>query len=147
MRSKELYFILGCVLTIILGGFFLLPKVVKEFQDEEVIRVRITLENRCTITDEAFVVLDESTKIKTPFYGKVAVLRTERNAPLRLWMSPNFPQFRYDGEIQRAEEEMMMISDCNRNPRMDSIMKSMREAFSSSDKKKKNEISKLANFI
>ena len=133
MRSKELYFILTCVLTIILGGFFLLPKVVKEFQDEEVIRVRITLENRCTITDEAFVVLDESTKIKTPFYGKVAVLRTERNAPLRLWMSPNFPHFRYDGEIQRAEEEMVMISDCNLNPRMDSIMKSMREAFSSQD--------------
>ena len=136
MRSKELYFILACVLTIILGGFFLLPKVVEEFQEEEVIRVRITLENRCKITDEAFVVLDESTKIKTPFYGKVAVLRTERNAPLRLWMSPNFPQFRYDGEIQRAEEEMVMISDCNRNPRMDSIMKSMREAFSSSDNKK-----------
>jgi len=136
MRSKELYFILACVLTIILGGFFLLPKVVEEFQDEEVIRVRITLENRCKITDEAFVVLDESTKIKTPFYGKVAVLRTERNAPLRLWMSPNFPQFRYDGEIQRAKEEMVMISDCNRNPRMDSIMKSMREAFSSSDSEK-----------
>ena len=139
MRSKELYFILACVLTIILGGFFLLPKVVEEFQDEEVIRVRITLENRCKITDEAFVVLDESTKIKTPFYGKVAVLRTERNAPLRLWMSPNFPQFRYDGEIQRAEEEMVMISDCNRNPRMDSIMKSMREAFSSSDSEKEGE--------
>ena len=137
MRRKELYFILACVLTIILGGFFLLPKVVEEFQDEEVIRVRITLENRCKITDEAFVVLDESTKIKTPFYGKVAVLRTERNAPLRLWMSPNFPQFRYDGEIQRAEEEMVMISDCNRNPRMDSIMKSMREAFSSSDSERK----------
>ena len=136
MRSKEVYFILACVLTIILGGFFLLPKVVKEFQDEEVIRVRITLENRCKITDEAFVVLDESTKIKTPFYGKVAVLRTEKNAPLRLWMSPNFPQFRYDGEIQRAEEEMVMISDCDRNPRMDSIMKSMREAFSSSDSEK-----------
>ena len=136
MRSKEVYFILACVLTIILGGFFLLPKVVKEFQDEEVIRVRITLENRCKITDEAFVVLDESTKIKTPFYGKVAVLRTERNAPLRLWMSPNFPQFRYDGEIQRAEEEMVMISDCDRNPRMDRIMKSMREAFSSSGNKK-----------
>ena len=136
MRSKEIYFILACVLIIVLGGFFLLPKVFKEFQDEEVIRVRVTLENRCKITDEAFVVLDESTKIKTPFYGKVAVLRTERNAPLRLWMSPNFPQFRYDGEIQRAEEEMVMISDCNRNPRMDSIMKSMREAFSSSDSEK-----------
>ena len=136
MRSKEVYFILACVLIMILGGTFLLPKVFKEFQDEEVIRVRITLENRCKITDEAFVVLDESTKIKTPFYGKVAVLRTERNAPLRLWMSPNFPQFRYDGEIQRAEEEMVMISDCNRNPRMDSIMKSMREAFSSSDSKR-----------
>ena len=135
MRSKEVFFILTCVLIMIVGGFFLLPKVFKEFQDKEVIRVRITLENRCKITDEAFVVLDESTKIKTPFYGKVAVLRTERNAPLRLWMSPNFPQFRYDGEIQRAEEEMVMISDCNRNPRMDSIMKSMREAFSSSDNK------------
>ena len=136
MGSKEVYFILACVLILVLGGIFVLPKVFKEFQDEEVIRVRVTLENRCKITDDAFVVLDESTKIKTPFYGKVAVLRTERNAPLRLWMSPNFPQFRYDGEIQRAEEEMVMISDCDRNPRMDSIMKSMREAFSSSDSKK-----------
>ena len=120
----------------IFGGIFLFPKVFKEFHGEEVIKVRITLKNGCKITDDAFVVLDESTKIKTPFYGKVAVLRTERNAPLRLWMSPNFPQFRYDGEIHRAKEEMVMISDCNRNPRMNSIMKSMREAFSSSESKK-----------
>ena len=136
MRSKEFYFVLACALVIIIGGIFLFPKVFKEFQGEEVIRVRITLQNGCKITDDAFVVLDDSTKIKTPFYGKVAVLRTERNAPLRLWMSPNFPQFRYDGEIQRAEEEMVMSSDCNRNPRMNSIMKSMRETFSSSESKK-----------
>ncbi|MAP00545.1 MAG: hypothetical protein CML35_02065 [Rhodobacteraceae bacterium] len=136
MRTKEASFVFACIAIITLGGLFLLPKVFKEFKGEEVIRVRVTLENRCTITDDAFVVLDESTKIKTPFYGKIAILRTERNAPLRLWMSPNFPQFRYDGEIQRAQEEMVMISDCNRNPRMDSVMKSMREAFSSKENKK-----------
>ena len=136
MRTKEAAFVFACIAIIAFGGLFLLPKVFKEFKGEEVIRVRVTLENRCTITDDAFVVLDESTKIKTPFYGKIAILRTERNAPLRLWMSPNFPQFRYDGEIQRAQEEMVMISDCNRNPRMDSVMKSMREAFSSKENKK-----------
>ena len=136
MKTKEASFVLACIAIITLGSLFLLPKVFKEFKGEEVIRVRVTLENRCTITDDAFVVLDESTKIKTPFYGKIAILRTERNAPLRLWMSPNFPQFRYDGEIQRAQEEMVMISDCNRNPRMDSVMKSMREAFSSKENKK-----------
>ena len=136
MKYKEVSFILGCIIIISVGGIFLIPKVFKEFQDEEVIRVRVSLENKCSITDDAFVVLDESTKIKTPFYGKIAVLHTKRNAPLRLWMSPNFPQFRYDGEIQRAEEEMVMISDCNRNPRMDRVMKSMREAFSSSKGKK-----------
>ena len=136
MKYKEISFILGCIVIIFVGGIFLLPKVFKEFQDEEIIRVRVSLENKCSITDDAFVVLDENTKIKTPFYGKIAILRTERNAPLRLWMSPNFPQFRYDGEIQRAEEEMVMVSDCNRNPRMDSVMKSMREAFSSSEGKK-----------
>jgi len=136
MKYKEVSFVLACIVIISVGGFFLLPKVFKEFQDEEIIRVRVSLENKCAITDDAFVVLDESTKIKTPFYGKIAILRTERNAPLRLWMSPNFPQFRYDGEIQRAEEEMVMVSDCNRNPRMDSVMKSMREAFSFSEGKK-----------
>ena len=136
MRTKEAAFVFACIAIIALGGLFLLPKVFKEFKGEEVIRVRVTLENRCTITDDAFVVLDESTKIKTPFYGKIAILRTERNAPLRLWMSPNFPQFRYDGETQRAQEEMVMISDCNRNPRMDSVMRSMREAFSSKENKK-----------
>ena len=91
MRTKEAAFVFACIAIIALGGLFLLPKVFKEFKGEEVIRVRVTLENRCTITDDAFVVLDESTKIKTPFYGKIAILRTERNAPLRLWMSPNFP--------------------------------------------------------
>ena len=136
MKYKEVSFVLGCIVIIFVGGFFLFPKVFEEFQDEEIIRVRVSLENKCSITDDAFVVLDENTKIKTPFYGKIAILRTERNAPLRLWMSPNFPQFRYDGEIQRAQEEMVMISDCNRNPRMDSVMKSMREAFSSSESKK-----------
>ena len=136
MKYKEVSFVLGCIVIIFVGGFFLLPKVFKEFQDEEVIRVRVSLENKCSITDDAFVVLDESTKIKTPFYGKIAVLRTKRNAPLRLWMSPNFPQFRYDGEIQRAQEKMVMISDCNRNPRMESVIKSMREAFSSPEGKK-----------
>ena len=135
MRIKEISFVLGCIFIMSVGAFFLLPRVFKEFQDEEIIRVRVSLKNKCSITDDAFVVLDESTKIKTPFYGKIAILRTERNAPLRLWMSPNFPQFRYDGEIQRAEEEMVMVSDCNRNPRMDSVMKSMREAFSPSEEK------------
>ena len=132
MKYKEVSFVLGCIVIIFMGGFFLLPKVFKEFQDEEIIRVRVSLENKCSITDDAFVVLDESTKIKTPFYGKIAVLRTERNAPLRLWKSPNFPQFRYDGEIQRAEEEMIMVSECDQTPRMNNIMKSMRDAFSSS---------------
>ena len=132
MKIKEVSFVLACILIILLGCFFLIPQIFKEFRDKEVIRVRVTLENRCTITDDAFVVLDESTKIKTPFYGKIAVLRTERNAPLRLWMSPNFPQFRYDGEIQRAKEEVVMVSDCDQTPRMNNIMKSMRDAFSSS---------------
>ena len=132
MKIKEVSFVLACISIILLGCFFLIPQIFNEFRDKEVIRVRVTLENRCTITDDAFVVLDESTKIKTPFYGKIAVLRTERNAPLRLWMSPNFTQFRYDGEIQRAEEEMVMVSDCDQTPRMDNIMKSMRDAFSSS---------------
>jgi len=108
-----------------------LPSIMKEFGPEEIIRVRVTLENKCTLADDAFVVLDEEKNIKTPFYGKVAVLYTRKDAPLRLWMSPNFPEFRYDGEIQRAEENMVMISDCDRNPRMDSIFKSMREQFSS----------------
>lgn len=132
MKIKEVSFVLACILIILLGCFFLIPQIFIEFRHKEVIRVRVTLENRCTITDDAFVVLDESTKIKTPFYGKIAVLRTEKNAPLRLWMSPNFPQFRYDGEIQRAEEEMVMVSDCDQTPRMNNIMKSMRDAFSSS---------------
>ena len=139
MRSKEGFFILACVLIMVLGGIFLLPKVFEEFQDKEIIRVRITLENRCALAESICCARCESTKIKTPFYGKVAVLRTERNAPLRLWMSPNFPQFRYDGEIQRADEEMIMVSDCDRNPRMDSIMKSMRESFSSSESKEKEQ--------
>ena len=55
MKYKEVSFVLGCIVIIFVGGFFLLPKVFKEFQDEEVIRVRVALENKCSITDDAFV--------------------------------------------------------------------------------------------
>ena len=131
MRSSEVVFATICIFLLGVGGFFLLPSIMKEFGPEELIRVRVTLENKCTLVDDAFVVLDEEKNIKTPFYGKVAVLYARKDAPLRLWMSPNFPEFRYDGEIQRAKKNMVMISDCDRNPRMDSIFKSMREQFSS----------------
>jgi hypothetical protein len=129
MKKGEISFAVICIGILGIGSYLLIPQIVKEFTPEEIIRVRVSLENRCTITDDAFVVLDESTNIKTPFYGKIAVLRTRRQSPLRLWMSPNFPQFRYDGEVQKAEENMTMISDCDANPRMNTIMKSMREAF------------------
>ena len=59
MKYKEVSFVLGCIVIISVGGFFLLPKVFKEFQDEEIIRVRVSLENKCSITDDAFVVLDD----------------------------------------------------------------------------------------
>ena len=60
----------------------------KEFNPEEIIRVGVTLENKCTLTDDAFVVLDEEKNIKT-LYGKVAVLILE-GCTLRLWMSQIF---------------------------------------------------------
>ncbi len=138
MRSSEILFAIICIILLGVGSYFMLPSIMKEFSPEEIIRVRVTLENKCTLTDDAFVVLDEEKNIKTPFYGKVAVLYTRKGAPLRLWMSPNFPEYRYDGEIQRAEENMVMISDCDRNPRMDTIFKSMRDQFSSEKSDQKN---------
>ena len=138
MRSSEILFAIICVILLGVGSYFMLPSIMKEFSPEEIIRVRVTLENKCSLTDDAFVVLDEEKNIKTPFYGKVAVLYTRKGAPLRLWMSPNFPEYRYDGEIQRAEENMVMISDCDRNPRMDTIFKSMRDQFSSKKSDQKN---------
>ena len=138
MRSSEILFAIICIILLGVGSYFMLPSIMKEFSPEEIIRVRVTLENKCTLTDDAFVVLDEEKNIKTPFYGKVAVLYTRKGAPLRLWMSPNFPEYRYDGEIQRAEENMVMISDCDRNPRMDTIFKSMRDQFSSGKSDQKN---------
>jgi len=138
MRSSEILFAFICIILLGVGSYFMLPSIMKEFSPEEIIRVRVTLENKCTLTDDAFVVLDEEKNIKTPFYGKVAVLYTRKGAPLRLWMSPNFPEYRYDGEIQRAEENMVMISDCDRNPRMDTIFKSMRDQFSSKKSDQKN---------
>ena len=43
MKYKEVSFVLGCIVIISVGGFLLLPKVFKEFQDEEIIRVRVSL--------------------------------------------------------------------------------------------------------
>ena len=56
MFSKEVYFSLACGLIIAVGGVFLLPKVFQEFRDEEVIRVRITVD-KWRITHNLFLEL------------------------------------------------------------------------------------------
>ena len=55
MKYKEVSFILGCIVIIFVGGFFLLPKVLKNSKMKKIIRVRVSLENKCSITDDAFV--------------------------------------------------------------------------------------------
>lgn len=93
------------------------------------IRTTITLDNRCKLDDDVFIVLVPETGQTARFHGSIAHMILPENVTVKLAVSPLYPGFAYDDLAKPVKEKVTLIAECSQPPRLDSIFGAMKEQF------------------
>ena len=99
------------------------------FKKPELIISKVTLKNECSITSDAFVVVHQKTKRIFYFSNNLSRIKLHENDMIRLAISPKYPDYVYNGDFFKVTPEITLTANCETDPRMKSIINSMRDQF------------------
>jgi hypothetical protein len=106
-----------------------MPSFSKQFEPPKIIQVKAFLDNRCSVTNDAFVAEAPEQGRTAKFYDGVAIMRLPEDAKIQLAISKAFPDFKYDDVPQDVAGEVVLVADCSASPRIKSIFGAMNEQF------------------
>ena len=130
--TKILLAIFGGVFTLslMLGIYYvLIPSFSENLEPVKIIDVEIHLKNECSVIDTTFIVEAPKQRKRSRFFNGVAVMRLPENAQVKLAVSPEFPDFTYDGMPEIVSQNMVLVADCGVSPRLKSIFGAMKDQF------------------
>ena len=117
-------------LALMLGIYYMLiPSFSEDLEPIKIIDVEIRLNNECSVTDATFIVEAPEQRKSSKFFRGVAVMRLPENAKVKLAVSPEFPDFTYDGMPELVSQNMLLVADCGVSPRLKSIFGAMKDQF------------------
>ena len=125
---KTSFFLLG-IAVIGLMLWFGMPNIQQAFKPVEVISVTITLNNKCSVDDDSFVVTVPGTNIEVPFRKGVARMRLKSDRKVQLISNPKYEAVRFTGIHIPVEPKMVLEADCSTSPRLKGIFGSMKDQF------------------
>ena len=109
--------------------WFVMPSFSTQFEPPKIIQVKAYLDNRCTVTNDAFVAEAPEQGRTAKFRDGVAIMRLPEDAKIQLAISAAFPDFNYDDVLQDVASEVVLVADCSASPRIKSIFEAMNEQF------------------
>lgn len=98
------------------------------------IMVSVTLDNRCEMEDDVFIVIVPELGRSARFHGNMAHMTLPDNVTVKLAISPLYPDFAYDDLAKPVKEKVTLIAECSQPPRLDSIFGAMKEQFGKESK-------------
>ena len=120
----------GFTLALMLGIYYvLIPSFSENLEPVKIIDFEIRLKNECSVTDSTFIVEAPQQSKRSKFLNGVAVMRLPENAKVKLAVSPEFPDFTYDGMPELVSRNMILVADCGVSPRLKSIFGAMKDQF------------------
>ena len=128
LEGNVCFFVLG-VSIIGLMLWFGMPNMQNAFKPVEVISVTITLNNKCSVDNDSFVVTVPGTNLVVPFKKGVARLRLKSDRKVQLQSNPKYEAVRYTGIHVPVEPKMILEADCSTSPRLKGIFGSMKNQF------------------
>ena len=82
------------------------------FSSGKPITAEITLDNRCKVKSDYFVVRDLDTGAYAKFFREKATLETKSGSPIQLQLSPSVKHVFYEGVAVSARKKMKIKADC-----------------------------------
>jgi hypothetical protein len=92
--------------------------------------VKVTLDNRCGITEGAFIAVSDD-GVSAPFDGGVAVLPTQSNARIAVKNSSKFSGFSYETATVPAAPNVTITAECQPAGTAEKSLKLFNEQFKS----------------
>ena len=125
----KIFFLVFGISIIGLILWFGMPNIQKALKPVEIISVTISLNNKCPVDDDSFIVTVPGTDIKVPFKNGVARLRLKSDRKVQLQANPIYDTIRYDGIHVPVTKRMTLEADCSTSPRLKGIFGSMKKQF------------------
>ena len=125
---KSMFFISG-ISIIGLMLWFGMPNIQGAFKPVKIISVTISLDNKCSVQDDSFVVSVPGTSLIIPFKDGIARLRLKSDRKVQLQSNPKFEAVRYTGIHVPVSPRMTLEADCSSSPRLKGIFGSMKNQF------------------
>jgi hypothetical protein len=125
----KIIFLLCAIPIIGLMLWFGMPNIQHALKPVNVISVTITLNNKCSVDDDSFVVAVPGTNLIVPFKKGIARLRLKSDRKVQLQSNPKYEAVRYVGIHVPVESKMILEADCSTSPRLKGIFGSMKNQF------------------
>jgi len=109
--------------------WFGMPNIRHALKPVEIISIIVSLDNRCPVQDDSFVVTVPGTDIIVPFNKGIARLKLKSDRKVQLQTDPKYSAVRYDGIHVPVSPKMVLEADCSSSPRLKGIFGSMKEQF------------------
>ena len=106
-----------------------MPNIRQAFKPVEIISIIVSLDNKCPVQDDSFVVIVPGTDIIVPFNKGIARLKLRSDRKIQLQTDPKYSAVRYDGIHVPVSPKMTLEADCSSSPRLKGIFGSMKEQF------------------
>ena len=104
-----------------------------EKKKHEMIKVQITLDNKCELFDKVFMVKAIPSGQTAKFLNKKAEMFLKRSSKVQLFVSDEYPGFHFSSIPVNVSYNTKLIADCSNSDRLDSIFESLKNQFNKDD--------------
>ena len=100
-----------------------------EKEKNKIIKVQITLDNKCEFFDKVFMVKAIPSGKSARFVDKKAEMFLKKSSKVQLVVSDEFPGFHFTSIPVDVSYNTKLVADCSNSERLDNIFDSLNEQF------------------
>lgn len=123
------YKLLIGLITVSVITFCLIQLLELEKEKNEIIKVQITLDNKCEFFDKVFMVKAIPSGKSATFTNKKAEMFLKKSSKVKLVVSEEFPGFHFSSIPVNVNYNTKLVADCSNSERLDNIFDSLRNQF------------------
>ena len=120
------------LVAILLLIFIVIQLLEIEKDKNKIIKVQITLVNKCEFFDKVFMVKAIPSGKSAKFTDKKAEMFLKKSSRVQLVVSDEFPGFHFTGIPVDVSYKTKLVADCSNSERLDNIFESLKNQFNKS---------------
>jgi hypothetical protein len=120
------------LVAILLLIFIVIQLLEIEKDKNKIIKVQITLVNKCEFFDKVFMVKAIPSGKSAKFTDKKAEMFLKKSSRVQLVVSDEFPGFHFTSIPVDVSYKTKLVADCSNSERLDNIFESLKNQFNKS---------------